>query len=454
MAANYAIKRIDDRAIFDFFMTATENAEKALALARQNGTLKDIDHNLSVRFSSLLPWEFSEYEISEGGRDAYCIGSAQLTFSARRNQNESNSSVTFSISRNSDLLNDKFSLSNSNNGAFQGEGERSVLREIHQCLSPLLRPVAPEDGGLIPTLSNLAESFSSTYRDISKELSVAVAAVNSERTRQLNEFQEERTRLRNEIATERATFQEQSRSETEARRAEAEKEREALKAEIEVERKTLKAEWAKLEVSSHKDARRRQFTALQEELGKALTAPVADGGLRTTRWAVFAAMILAGGVAGYFAFGSIAAGTALSAPGTTTEAWVFPAIRSVVLTVTSLASFFGAAAWLRYFYVRDLQAHEELRRFQNDMARASWVMEAALEIRKEHNEDIPPEWIAGVTEGLFAARKKDTLEEGAQALAALLGISASASFGPGGVSVELGKKAGKALAKAGTESQS
>lgn len=79
------------------------------------------------------------------------------------------------------------------------------------------------------------------------------------------------------------------------------------------------------------------------------------------------------------------------------------------------------------------------------MARASWVVDAALEIRKEHNETFPPEWITGVTEGLFAAQKKDTLEEGAQALAALVGLSASTSIGPNGTTVEIGKKGGKAL---------
>ena len=79
-------------------------------------------------------------------------------------------------------------------------------------------------------------------------------------------------------------------------------------------------------------------------------------------------------------------------------------------------------------------------------------MDAALEIRKEHNEEIPREWIAGVTEGLFASNKRDKIEEGAQALAALMGLSASASVGPGGTTVELGKKGGKAIAEAARES--
>ncbi|MEP3330726.1 hypothetical protein [Sedimentitalea sp.] len=98
-----------------------------------------------------------------------------------------------------------------------------------------------------------------------------------------------------------------------------------------------------------------------------------------------------------------------------------------------------------------MQTQEEMRRFRNDMARASWVMEAALEIRKEHNEEISPEWISGVTEGLFAATKKEGLQEGAQALAALMGLSAGANIGPNGMEVQLSRKGRKAIADAAAD---
>jgi hypothetical protein len=88
------------------------------------------------------------------------------------------------------------------------------------------------------------------------------------------------------------------------------------------------------------------------------------------------------------------------------------------------------------------------------MARASWVMDAALEIRKEHGETIPPEWLAGVTKDLFSnGKSKNDVEVGAQALAALLGLSASASFGPGGTSVELGKKGAKTISEFAKKSE-
>jgi len=444
MASEFGIKRIDDRTIYRLFKSAMLAGRSALRKESETPQyLAGRDHQISLTLSTGLPWELDDEDLKKLPTGQFTIVEAVIRLiscpMSAQNANGRNNptgQIRFIFSRlDSGHTTDKFKIDTGDEqNLFGGAGEKAVLRAIHQALSPLLQPVAPEDGGLMPTLSNLAEGFSVTYQRISEELSSAMAAVSKERADQLTEFQEERKRLRNEIAAERQAMQEDAKREIEERRAE-----------LESERQTLQAEWAKLEVSSHKDARRRQFSALQEDLKKSLKTPVAGLGLRATRWAVFLAFLAAGAAAGVFAFGSITAGVSMQGA---SEEWVFHAIRSVVLTVTALASFFGAAAWLRYFYVRDLQTQEDLRRFQNDMARASWVMEAALEIRKEHNEDIPPEWIAGVTEGLFAARKRDTLEEGAQALAALLGISASASFGPNGVSVELGKKAGKALATA------
>ncbi|MEP1480280.1 hypothetical protein [Sulfitobacter sp.] len=297
-----------------------------------------------------------------------------------------------------------------------------------------MQPVAPEDGGLIPTLSNLSEAFNTTYQRIAEELSDAVASVSKERTAQITEFEAERKRLQEVVAIEKASVLKDARAEIEMQKEDLAK-----------EKRRISEEWLKLEVSSHKDSRRKQFELLQDNLKQDLLEPLADRGLRKTRWAVFVALVFAGFGAGFFSYISIVAQPANLE---TTAGWVFPAIRSLVLTFASLASFLGAAAWLRYFYIRDFQAQEELRRFRNDMARASWVMDAALEIRKEHDEEIPPEWIDGVTEGLFSSQKKDALEDGAQALAALLGMSASASFGPNGTSVELGKKGAKAIATA------
>jgi len=436
MVVEFKIKRIDDRSLVKVFEKARKAGEAALKEAE--GTLKGQGHEIQCNYSSGLSWLISKEDFRSAPVGQFVVSSSQINFRANSldGRQKKTETVSFSFSRGgNDTLVDRFTLSPSGQASvMNGKGEQSVQKAIHKALSPLLQPVAPEDGGLIPTLSNLTESFSTTYQRISEELSNAVAAVSKERSQQITEFEAERKRLQKEVAEERATVLKDAREDIEKQRAE-----------LNTEREKLSEEWTQLEVSSHKDARRKQFQKLQDELQSALEEPVADKDLRKTRWAVFGSLVAAACLAAFFAFLSI---SSLPISASSTASWVFPAIRMLVLTFVSLASFLGAAAWLRYFYVRELQAHEELRRFRNDMARASWVMDAALEIRKEHNEDIPSEWIAGVTEGLFSARKKETLEEGAQALAALMGLSASASFGPGGATVELSKKGGKVISAA------
>lgn len=446
MPIEFTVKRIDDQSLYRIFQEAMATGQKEIAKAKEANQLAGDSHKLQIAFSTKLPWQFSEDDLETLKPGNFAISNAAITFSLTskiKRVHPAPENVLFSYSRgeNGTLL-DRLTINASNQSeALQSAGEQSVLKAMHQVLSQILAPVVPEDGGLVPTLSNLAESFNTTYQRISNELSDAVSAVSQERSDQITEFQEERKRLSVEIANERQLMKEA-----------ASKEIGAQKAELAKEKELLDKEWAKLEISSHKDSRRKQFQRLQEDLQDALQSPLSDRGFRKTRWAIFCALVLAGLAAGFFAHDSITSGASLIGPDTN-GSWLFPAIRSFILTLASLTAFFGAAAWLRYFYVRDLSAQEELQRFRNDMARASWVMDAALEIRKEHDEEIPPEWITGVTQGLFAAKKKDTLEEGAHALAALMGLSASATFGPSGATVELGKKGRKAVAEAAKSMQ-
>ena len=438
LPTEFKIKRIDDRSLYEIFQKAKTAGDKAIS---NQSELSALNPQVDFTYSSSLPWVVSDDDLADAPAGQFVLTTASIDFRVE-NQQRANQrrveSVSFRFQRGgNDSLVDTFTLTPGNNlAAMNGNAAQSVLRAIHKAISPVLQPVAPEDGGLVPTLSNLAEAFGTTYQRITDELSNAVETVNQERANQLKAFRDERKSLQEEAAEERKSLQERAKTVLEEE-----------KRELESQRQSLKEEWQKLETSSHKDARRKQFLQLQEDLGNALAEPVADAGLRQIRWAVFTALVFAGIAAAVFAYASISSGSSNGAA-ETGGSLIFLAIRSVVLSFVSLASFFGAAAWLRYFYVRDLQAQEELRRFRNDMARASWVMDAALEIRKEHDEDIPPEWIKGVTEGLFAARKKDTLNEGAQALAALMGLSVSTSVGPAGTTVELNKKGGKTIAAA------
>lgn len=448
MNMNVETKRNDDRTLFRIFNSAKKAGEDALNKAVEAGRMGGSGHEIKLSFHTGLPWEIDEDELEHADPGQFVLSKARLSFrSVKTNHRQGGQTypqlIAFELVRNgSNTLNDSLRINLEGSGdAMSGVGEQDVQRAMHSVLSQLLRPVAPEDGGLVPSLSNLSEAFSETYQRIALELSEAVKAVSHERTKQLSEFQDERKKLREEVSREREAITQASLEEMER-----------AKAEIENERVQLAQEWSKLEASSHKDARRKQFLALQEDLQASLDTPVADSGLRRIRWVVFFALILAGGAGTYFSYLSFnVASWEAATPSSAVDrmsAIMMLALRSVVLTVASLSAFIGAAAWMRYFYNRDMLAQEETRRFRNDMARASWVMDAALEIRKEHDETIPPEWIDGVTRGLFSASAGENLNEGAQALAALMGMSASANVGPNGLQVQLSRKGRKAIAEA------
>lgn len=441
MATEIKVRRLDDKSLYSAFAAARDAGQAALDEAEN---LAGVDHKISLSFSAGVPWEINESELREAPAGQFTIQNAQLRYTvftvASKGNSRRQESIVFDLNRAAgEYLVDTFRINQSSQFSVMTEpAEELVTKSLYKEFSPIFQPVAPEDGGLIPTLSNLSEAFSATYQGISRELSKAIAAVSDERAKQLTEFEEERRRLRDEIAQERKDATNRYDAELSAARSEIEE----SWAEIEAARKQL-------EVSSHKDARRKQFAELQESLRDTLGQRVVDPGLNKTRWAVFWAIIAAGFCSTLLAYFTI---TNQPSDTASTVSWLLPTVKTTLLTLTAIGAFFSAAAWLRYFYMRDMQAQEEVRRFRNDMARASWVMDAALEIRKEHDEAIPPEWIAGVTEGLFSARKKDTLEEGAQALAALMGMSASATIGPNGPTVELSKAANKKIAAAAKSS--
>ncbi len=333
MPRDYIIKRIDDRSLLRLFQEAKYAGEKALATAIDD--LVGTNHKIQLSFHTGLPWKTTEEDIQASLPGQFTLSNIYLDFSATYQGNKSES-VKFIVKRGENgALVDTFELSHSSPlHAMNGEGEQLVQKAIHVALSSLLQPVAPEDGGLIPTLSNLSESFNTTYQKISEELSASVAAVNQERSALLADLQAERGRQQKEIAEERATLLKEARDEIEKKRAE-----------LQEEQQRLEEDWAKLEIGSHKDARRKQFSKLQEDLSVALSEPIADAGLRTTRWAVFVALCLAGAAAVLFGYWNISTAPAE----TTTVGWLLPVIRTVVLSFASLASFVGAAAWLRYF---------------------------------------------------------------------------------------------------------
>lgn len=262
-------------------------------------------------------------------------------------------------------------------------------------------------------LRGLIDGFSATHRQMLASLGASIQAA------------EDRRIQADEIS-----------AEAEKRRREEHKK--AL-AEIEFER-------SKLSLQSHMSERRRLLDTLTKTAQDRAAASQLPRAATAMRWGVFAASLMVSVTAGLLSFQSFATLTA----GTDHTAidWILLS-RGIIGSVVAIGAAAYAAGWLKSFYEADAKAARDLQKFNYDLSRASWIIETVLEVQHEKKGEVPREWIEGVTHGLFDRNQPGSAsDEGTQALGALLGFAGSASFGPEGARVDVGKSGARRLSKA------
>lgn len=256
------------------------------------------------------------------------------------------------------------------------------------------------------------------------------------------------------------------------RRAELEKEAEEKEKTRQEHHEQSLAELAQereqLQLQSYRSERRKIMQDLTNAEALNQRRNLAPKGLARARWAVFCAAILLGLVSFFITYqslaqlgtdeslaqsivdalpesadGSLVAQTVSEALGTTN--W-YLIIRSVFSSLVGIGALAYAASWLRAFYDGEVAAARAVDQYNYDLVRASWIIETVLEVKQEHDSVVPNRWIEGVTRGLFTdAGPQTATDESVQALKALLGFTASASFGPEGPKVELNQKGARKL---------
>lgn len=119
----------------------------------------------------------------------------------------------------------------------------------------------------------------------------------------------------------------------------------------------------------------------------------------------------------------------------------FASARFILPTAAAAGLLFYILGWLRKLHADDVQAERDLERYRYDLDRASWAIETILEAQGKEGGTVPPEWISGVTHGLFARSGANTEDrDAADALGSLLNFAAKAEFGPGGPKFEFNKR--------------
>lgn len=439
MATNtYQIRRLDDRSLHGLF----ERAKKAAIEASSQEDLEG--HAVTVETvyegNSLQGRIDFDDEGPSSGKYVVMQASLKLQTLGADGSNHTRSHKGFSIRRGEQGELDQFDIPQRGGGgaeAVWNDGKaRAALLAGHAILTDALAPVDADPGTPVGQLTNFAASIDASFRGFTQSIETTLQSLADQRAAEAAHNERERERLRKEIEEERKHVLETAQSEIDARSKQ-----------LDQRATELSAREAELEIKSHKDARRQLFRKLQEDLLDSSTKPTSSFSVLMARWAVFLALTVLGGAAAAFALNSMSVDT-LPENSTAFQVWVV-ILKPIGLSLLSLGSFAAAVQWLRHFYTHDLRAAEDTQRFGHDMVRASWIMEAYLEMTKEHDlEEVPESWMANVTEGLFqGGSNSGQFDEGAQALAALLGMSASAKVSPDGFEANINRSNLQKIAK-------
>ncbi|WP_348719983.1 hypothetical protein [uncultured Alcanivorax sp.] len=117
-----------------------------------------------------------------------------------------------------------------------------------------------------------------------------------------------------------------------------------------------------------------------------------------------------------------------------------------------LSGAFGASVifyvrWMNAWFSQHASTEFQLRQFQLDIERASWVVETALEWKDAKGSTIPAELLGPISNNLFGAESTDSsvVTPADELASALLGTASKVRLNVAGSELELdGKKLNKA----------
>jgi hypothetical protein len=127
-----------------------------------------------------------------------------------------------------------------------------------------------------------------------------------------------------------------------------------------------------------------------------------------------------------------------------------PLAKSALLTVAALGILAWYLRWLNRWFEQHADAELNLKQFELDVDRASWVVETAMEWRTSQHGSIPSYLLESISRNLFARRERERDDEMHPAdylASAIFGKASHAKISIGGNELELDRRGIKALEK-------
>lgn len=122
---------------------------------------------------------------------------------------------------------------------------------------------------------------------------------------------------------------------------------------------------------------------------------------------------------------------------------IIAGIKQTVYSAGAIGSVIFMIRWMNRWFELHSQTEFELKHFELDMERASWLVETSLEWKDAKGTDIPPELLESLSNNLFSNEKEkiDPLHHPADQLAsALMGSASTVKLKAGDSSIEIDPK--------------
>ncbi|MFL9498561.1 hypothetical protein ACJMQP_00740 [Rhodopseudomonas palustris] len=125
--------------------------------------------------------------------------------------------------------------------------------------------------------------------------------------------------------------------------------------------------------------------------------------------------------------------------------------KQILSSITLVATAIYYIRWLIRQYQRYFDTEDEIRKYQIDFERASWVVETALEWRKDQSTQIPDSLLIAISRRLFEFEKRDgdgDVSPADMLASALIGTASKVNLNTGIAQIEIdGRKLQKAQTK-------
>jgi len=122
---------------------------------------------------------------------------------------------------------------------------------------------------------------------------------------------------------------------------------------------------------------------------------------------------------------------------------IIAGIKQAVYSAGAIGSVIFMIRWMNRWFELHSQSEFELKHFELDMERASWLVETSLEWKDAKGTAIPPELLESLSSNLFSKEKEkiDPLHHPADQLAsALMGSASTVKLKAGDSSIEIDPK--------------